>query len=76
MVFRNAGHSQRVYECFYTGKGTAPGYLAAIYLLTAYGDLWLKAKSGVTATEVDFGKMNPQGMRTKAYREDQIRKPQ
>ena len=67
MFFRNAGHAHRFYECFYTGKGTSPGYLSAIYLLTAYGDLWLKAREGITATEIDFGKMNPQGMRTKAY---------
>ena len=67
MTYASNAHSQRFSERFYVSDTLTPEYIAAIYLLTSYEDLWEIAKVGITTSKIDFSKMDLQGLRAKAY---------
>ena len=67
MIYVSEGHSQRFTRLFNVSENLSSAYIAAIYLLTAYDDIWQSAKSGVNTKKIDFSNMELHGMRPGAY---------
>ena len=67
MIYVSEGHSKRFTRLFNVSDNISSEYIAAIYLLTAYDDIWQSAKSGVTAKKIDFKKMDLHGMCPSSY---------